>query len=283
MYKLPKGQLETLMPRSHEHSMLNERGMSLIEALIGVTIASLVLAACYGSYIVVTGYYRTQNDISNVRQTIRQTLEILGRDIQLAGFTYLETAGTPITEPLRTTNGGSQVGTADTLNLVFDKCTQAVSGMAAICNDPSQFTRMLVLYEVKRCPTGQHPIHRMTRLCRTTYTCPTGNCGAADVSSGGWVRTGDGSPIADHVEDLQFALKTAESTPLPAGNGASAQNIDIGLILATKREHGSPRQLTLPGNWKTNFQSSYQPPTDQYIRDWGITSVLLRNNAYSQN
>ena len=46
--------------------MLNERGMSLIEALIGVTIASLVLAACYGSYIVVTGYYRTQNDISNV-------------------------------------------------------------------------------------------------------------------------------------------------------------------------------------------------------------------------
>jgi prepilin-type N-terminal cleavage/methylation domain-containing protein len=279
MCRLPNDLMKNLMPKSHEHSTFNERGMSLIELLVGVAIASVVLTACYGSYVVVTGYYRTQSDISHVRQTLRQTLEILGRDIQRAGFVYLETAGSQITEPLRTTNG---VGTADTLNLVFDKCTQAGSRMAAICNDPSQFTRMLVLYEVKQCPINS-PIQRTTRLCRTTYTCPTGSCGEADASNSAWVRTGNGSPIADHVEDLQFALKTAESTPLPAGNGASAQNIDIGLILATKREHGNPRQLTLPGNWKTNFQSSYQPPTDKHIRDWGITSVLLRNNAYSQN
>ena len=273
------------MPKSHEHSTFNERGMSLIEVLVGVTIASLVLAACYGSYVVVTGYYRTQNDLSNTRQTIRQTLETLKRDIQTAGFVYLETAGGSITEPLRTTNGS-----ADTLKLVFDKCTQAGTGMSAICTDPSQFTRRMVVYEVKQCPTGS-PITRTTRLCRTIFDCPAGrSCGDTNSNSG-WNCAGNpqatggcgGSPIADHVEDLQFALKTVESMPLPAGNGASAHSIDIGIILATKDIHGNPRQLALPGNWRTNFQSTYQPPTDAHIRDWGITSILLRNNAYSQS
>ena len=103
MCRLPKDSMKTLMPKSHEHSTFNERGMSLIELLVGVAIASVVLTACYGSYVVVTGYYRTQSDISHVRQTLRQTLEILGRDIQRAGFVYLETAGSQITEPLHTT------------------------------------------------------------------------------------------------------------------------------------------------------------------------------------
>ena len=134
-----------MMPKSHEHSIFNERGMSLIEALVGVAIASLVLAACYGSYVVVTGYYRTQNDLSNVRQTVRQALETLSRDIRMAGFVYLETAGGSITERLSTTNdGGAGCPGCDTLKLVFDKCRRAAAGMSANCNDPSQFARSMV-------------------------------------------------------------------------------------------------------------------------------------------
>ena len=274
------------MPKSHEHSISNERGMSLIEVLVGVAIASLVLAACYGSYVVVTGYYRTQNDLSNVRQTVRQALETLGRDIRMAGFVYLETAGGSITEPLSTTNGGAAgCPGCDTLKLVFDKCTQAGAGMSAICNDPSQFARRMVVYEVKQCPTGS-PITRTTRLCRTVYECPAGrSCGNTNMNSG-WIcpqgTACSGSPIADNVDDLQFALKTSESLALPPGNGASAHSIDIGLIMVTKGEHGNARQFALPGNWPTNFQSPYRPPTDRFIRDWGMISIMLRNNAYAQ-
>ena len=163
--------------------MDNERGMSLIEVLIGVAIASIVLAACYGSYTVVSGYYRTQDDLSTVRQTLRQSLQILGRDLQMAGFFYLETAGGAITEPLRTTNGQSPgCPNCDTLRIVFDKCTGQGSGMGAICFNPNDFERKLVVYEVKACPAGS-PIasirQRTTRLCRTVYDCPQGASCAA--------------------------------------------------------------------------------------------------------
>jgi len=278
--------MDVLVLKSREHSMSNERGMTLIEVLVGVAIASLVLAACYGSYVVVTGYYHTQTDLSNVRQTIRQTLGMITRDIQMAGFAYLETSGGSITEPLLTTNGGGAgcIG-CDTLKLVFDKCTQIGTGMSAICYDPAQFTRTLVVYEVKRCPIGS-PITRGNRLCRTIYVCPVNRTCADTKMQSGWGCPQGGcpeSPVADRVEDLQFALKTSESMALPPGNGASAHSLDIGLILVTKGEHGNPRQLSLPGNWQANFQSSYRPLTDRYIRDWGITSILLRNNAYSQS
>lgn len=276
--------------------MDNERGMSLIEVLIGVAIASIVLAACYGSYTVVSGYYRTQDDLSTVRQTLRQSLQILGRDLQMAGFFYLETAGGAITEPLRTTNGQSPgCPNCDTLRIVFDKCTGQGSGMGAICFNPNDFERKLVVYEVKACPAGS-PIasirQRTTRLCRTVYDCPQGaSCadagapGPNPASGSAWVcpQSGcAGSPIADRVEDLQFALKTSESTTLQAGNGASAHNIDIGLILVTKQEHGNARSFSAPGNWATNFGRNYQAPTDRFIREWGMTSILLRNNAYAQ-
>ena len=64
------------------------RGFSLIEILIGVAIASIMMAAMFASYTVVNNTYSRVSDVAGISRSGRDIVSMLMRDIRMAGFKY---------------------------------------------------------------------------------------------------------------------------------------------------------------------------------------------------
>ena len=63
-------------------------GFSLIEILIGVAIASIMMAAMFASYTVVNNTYSRVTDVAGISRSGRDIVSMLMRDIRMAGFKY---------------------------------------------------------------------------------------------------------------------------------------------------------------------------------------------------
>lgn len=64
----------------------NKNGFSLIELMIAMAIFSVVIAAIYGVYISTNKTITTQNAVAGVQQNTRSALEVMVRDIRMAGY-----------------------------------------------------------------------------------------------------------------------------------------------------------------------------------------------------
>ena len=63
-------------------------GVTLVEILIGIVISSIMMAAMYASYTAVNNSFQKVTDKAKVSQTGRTVLNMLVRDIRMAGFKY---------------------------------------------------------------------------------------------------------------------------------------------------------------------------------------------------
>ena len=63
-------------------------GVTLVEILIGIVISSIMMAAMYASYTAVNNSFQKVTDKAKVSQTGRSVLNMLVRDIRMAGFKY---------------------------------------------------------------------------------------------------------------------------------------------------------------------------------------------------
>lgn len=64
----------------------NNEGFSLVELLIAMAISACVLTAVYSSYVTSDRVYTAQNQVVQAQQDARIALDIMGRDIRMAGF-----------------------------------------------------------------------------------------------------------------------------------------------------------------------------------------------------
>lgn len=64
----------------------NKEGITLIELLIGLVILGLTLAGIYRIFITQTKAYTIQDQVVEVQQNIRSAMEILLRDLRMAGY-----------------------------------------------------------------------------------------------------------------------------------------------------------------------------------------------------
>jgi len=76
----------------------NEKGVSLIELLISLVISAIVIAAIYRLFIAQTRSYTVQDQVAEAQQGVRNAMELLLRDIRMAGFDDNLTPD-PITPP----------------------------------------------------------------------------------------------------------------------------------------------------------------------------------------
>ena len=72
-----------------KNTLKNIAGLTLIEILIGVVISSIMMAAMYTTYSVVNNSYQQVVDKAKISRSGRDIVEMLMRDIRMAGFKYI--------------------------------------------------------------------------------------------------------------------------------------------------------------------------------------------------
>ncbi len=78
--------------------MFKQKGATLIELLVALVICGLVLAAIYRLFIVQTRAYTVQDEVVEIQQTVRSAMEILLRDLRMAGYDD-DSVGSAVTIP----------------------------------------------------------------------------------------------------------------------------------------------------------------------------------------
>jgi prepilin-type N-terminal cleavage/methylation domain-containing protein len=64
----------------------NEKGMTLIELLVGLIISAIIVAGVYRVFVAQTRAYTVQEQVVEVQQNIRGAMELMLRDIRMAGY-----------------------------------------------------------------------------------------------------------------------------------------------------------------------------------------------------
>ncbi|MGQ9646854.1 MAG: PilW family protein [Thermodesulfobacteriota bacterium] len=67
-------------------SMHHEKGVTLVELLVALVIAAITLAGIYRVFISQTKTYAVQDQVVEVQQSVRSAMEIILRDLRMAGF-----------------------------------------------------------------------------------------------------------------------------------------------------------------------------------------------------
>ena len=77
---------------------LNKRkmGFTLIELLVALSISSILIAASYRTFISQHKIYEVQSDVMGMQQGVRVAMDILVRDIRMAGFNSTISLSSPI-------------------------------------------------------------------------------------------------------------------------------------------------------------------------------------------
>jgi prepilin-type N-terminal cleavage/methylation domain-containing protein len=79
-------------------SFLNRNGVTLIELMVALVICGVVIGAIYRLFVAQTRAYTVQDQVAEVQQSVRGAMEILVRDLRMAGC---ETVAVPIVTPVQ--------------------------------------------------------------------------------------------------------------------------------------------------------------------------------------
>jgi len=67
--------------------VFNKKGVTLIELLVGLVISGVIIAGIYRMFIGQTRAYTVQEQVVEVQQNIRGAMELILRDVRMAGYT----------------------------------------------------------------------------------------------------------------------------------------------------------------------------------------------------
>lgn len=110
-------------------SMLNKRGVTLIELLVVLVISGIVIGGIYRVFISQTKAYTVQDQVAEVQQEVRGAMEIMVRDIRMAGFQTRSFGSAAISNnPLVPGNNSITVNYQDVSAAVTNTVTYALAG-----------------------------------------------------------------------------------------------------------------------------------------------------------
>jgi prepilin-type N-terminal cleavage/methylation domain-containing protein len=133
--------------------ILNKKGVSLIELLVALVICGIVVAGAYRFFIVQTRAYAVQDQVIEAQQNVRLAMEILLRDLRMAGYDDDSIKSTvtitdPIVAPLRDDSISFSFEYYDKATLQYQKHTVAYRREL----NPSRLIRQLTINEVAGSP-----------------------------------------------------------------------------------------------------------------------------------
>jgi len=133
--------------------ILNKNGVSLIELLVALAICGIVVAGSYRFFITQNKAYTVQDQVIEAQQNVRLAMEILLRDLRMAGYdddniNSTITITDPIVGPLRDDSITFSFEYYDKTTLQYQKHT--VSYRREM--NPSRLIRQLTINEVAGFP-----------------------------------------------------------------------------------------------------------------------------------
>src|SRR5512139_660368 len=66
--------------------MKNQKGITLIEMLVSLVIASIIIAGVYQVFINQAGSYAIQDRVAEAQNSVRAGMEIMAADLRMAGY-----------------------------------------------------------------------------------------------------------------------------------------------------------------------------------------------------
>ena len=63
-----------------------QQGFTLVELMVTLVIAFIITGAAYGAYVVQQKNYTTQEQVAEIQQNLRIGLEIMSREMRMAGY-----------------------------------------------------------------------------------------------------------------------------------------------------------------------------------------------------
>lgn len=72
--------------RENRKKIVADQGFTLVELLIAMVVAGLATMATYSVYVVQQQSYTAQNQVTEMQQNLRAALNLMARDIRMAGY-----------------------------------------------------------------------------------------------------------------------------------------------------------------------------------------------------
>jgi len=165
----------------------NRQAYTLVEMLVALAVGAIVVMATYASYEMVNTQYQKNTDIANMHTSGRAIMQMIERDVRMAGFEYRYTSGankgkkafgSKITKPLDITDSGNKC--CDEVKVIYDYFNE----------DTKTVKRIQIHYFTKEHNTPKKG-NRYRLYKQVNEILPNVKTGSVDV-------------LADFVEDLQI-------------------------------------------------------------------------------
>ena len=161
-------------------NQINEKGITLIELLVALVICGVVIAGVYRVFVAQSKAYTVQDQVVEVQQGIRSAMEILLRDLRMAGYDSDST-----TSKISIANPIFPADNSVIVNYEYDD-THRYEVTYSLVN--GNLTRQLTIFpDVGPSTTTTDPLLENVDALNFEYGVDTNNDGALDswVSAGG--------------------------------------------------------------------------------------------------
>jgi prepilin-type N-terminal cleavage/methylation domain-containing protein len=187
---------------------MQNKAFTLVEMLVALAVGAIVIMATYASYEMVDTQYKKNIDVANMHTSGRSIMQMIERDVRMAGFEYRHTSGTNkgkkafssgITTPLDITDSGNKC--CDEVKVIYDYFNE----------DNSTVKRIQIHYFTKEHNTPKKG-KRYRLYKQVNDILPIAKIRSAEV-------------MADFVEDLQLVNIENDLTLYIGTNGIKTYSV----------------------------------------------------------
>ena len=274
-----------------------KKAFTLVEMIVAMAVSTIIIAATYASYEMVSTQYKKNIDVAEMHTSGRAIMQVIERDVRMAGFEYRNQDANviygSITAPLVIKDSGDKC--CDELTVIYDYFDE----------DTKKVERIRSRYWTEAYTSNKGTRYRLNKrrdiLGKNNAILTTPILGMQSL-------------MADYIEDLQFVNITTSGLLYGIGQGnpkitiwdptkpkdqervgyienagayietlafktksiGQESLVTINLTLRTRNQYGKDRQFKKKDYHGGNFSFD---KNDKYKRDTFSSTVTARNMA----
>jgi len=186
----------------------NKTAFTLVEMIVALAVSAIIIAATYASYDIVKTQYKKNLDVAEMHQSGRGIMQMIERDIRMAGFNYIDkdakTTYGPISKPLIIKDSGNNC--CDEVTVIYDYVEDVLDWKGRLVS--SSVNRIKVHYWAEAYTSKKGDRYRLYKqkdiLGKNNALLDKPINGIKEV-------------MADYIEDLQF-INIVSNTSFFAGS-----------------------------------------------------------------